>query len=445
MKNNTFTSIAAMALSATTLAAAPRVAAQAQQASQRPVLYVVEDLGTLGGSGVTASTINERGWAVGAANLPGDQSGRAFLWRDGKMADLAALGGRNSFAGIIKTDRGLIPGAAETTSHDPLSEDFCFFDQINTPSTPPTGLICRGFVWRDGVKTALPTLGGANGFANSVNNHGEVVGWAETGSSDPNCASPQVLDYEGVVWGPGKADIRTLPPLPGDKVSLAFVNNDRLVAGYSGPCVPPSLLIAGGHGVIWEEGHARLLPTLGGTITVVSEFNSEGQLTGNSTRQGDAVIHAFLWQKGVMSDLGVLPGDANSNGNGINDRGQVVGGSFTLNAISGRPFLWQNGVMTDLNTLIKLGSTSLTLAYANDINSRGEILATGFDPNTKEVRGVVLIPCDAEHAGAKGCAESGGKAALGSVSAARPPWPLLPDQLRARLLRRFGFLRVGAH
>jgi probable HAF family extracellular repeat protein len=404
----------------------------------------VVDLGTLGGSGVTASSINERGWAVGAANLPGDRNGHAFLWRDGKMADLGALGGLNSFAAVVKTNRGLIPGAAETAAHDPLSEDFCFFDQINTPPTKPTGLICRGFVWRDGVKTPLPTLGGANGFANSVNNHGEVVGWAETSTQDPNCVSPQVLDYEAVVWGQGAADIRALPPLPGDKVSFAFANNDRLVAGYSGPCVPPSLLIAGGRGVIWEQGRVTLLPTLGGAITVPSEFNSEGQLTGNSTLTGDGAVHAFLWQKGVMTDLGVLRGDTNSNGNGINDLGQVVGGSYTQSASSGRPFLWQNGVMNDLSTLIKPGSTSLTIAFANDINSRGEILATGFDPKTLEVRGSVLIPCDGEHTDNKGCADGEGSAALGSVSAARPPWPLLPDSVRAQLLRRFGFLRAGA-
>jgi probable HAF family extracellular repeat protein len=265
-----------------------------------------------------------------------------------------------------------------------------------------------------------------------------VVGWAETSASDPNCVSPQVLDYEAVVWGPGTADIRTLPPLPGDKVSLAFANNDRLVAGYSGPCVPPSALIAGGRGVIWEQGNVTLLPTLGGTITVPSEFNSEGQLTGNSTLKGDGVVHAFLWQKGVMTDLKVLPGDANSNGNGLNDLGQVVGGSFTQGASSGRPFLWQNGVMTDLSTLIKPGSTSLTIAYANDINSRGEILATGFDPKTHEIRGVVLIPCDGEHADNKGCEEGERSAAPASFSAARPPWPLLPDSVRAQLQRRFG-------
>jgi probable HAF family extracellular repeat protein len=221
---------------------------------------------------------------------------------------------------------------------------------------------------------------------------------------------------------------------------LAFVNNDRLVAGYSGPCVPPSLLIAGGRGVIWEQGRpTTLLPTLGGTITVPSEFNSEGQLTGNSSLKGDGVFHAFLWQNGVMTDLNALPGDTNSNGNGLNDLGQVVGGSFTQGASSGRPFLWQNGVMTDLSTLIKPGSTSLTIAYANDINSRGEVLATGFDPNTLEIRGVVLIPCDGEHADNKGCASSAGATAVSAVNTTRPPWPLLPERMRTRLQQRFGF------
>jgi hypothetical protein len=98
-------------------------------------------------------------------------------------------------------------------------------------------------------------------------------------------------------------------------------------------------------------------------------------------------------------------------------------------------------VITDLSTLIKPGSTPLTIAYANDINSRGDILATGFDPKTLEVRGVVLIPCDGEHADNKGCGEGEGATAAFSP---RPPWPVLPDQVRARLQQRFGFLRAGA-
>ena len=37
--------------------------------------------------------------------------------------------------------------------------------------------------------------------------------------------------------------------------------------------------------------------------------------------------HAFLWQNGVMTDLGVLPGDEDSGASAINSLGQIVGSS----------------------------------------------------------------------------------------------------------------------
>ena len=54
-------------------------------------------------------------------------------------------------------------------------------------------LLSLGFVWQGRVMRALPTLGGDNGFATGVNNHGQVVGWAENAIHDPTCNSPQVL------------------------------------------------------------------------------------------------------------------------------------------------------------------------------------------------------------------------------------------------------------
>ena len=116
----------------------------------------------------------------------------------------------------VKDNRGLIAGVVETASADPLAENFCGISAFY--SIPATGLICRGFLWRDGLMTGLPTLGGANSLANSANNRGETVGAAENSVHDSSCMAPQQLDYEAVVWGPGMGEIQTLPPLPGDKV-----------------------------------------------------------------------------------------------------------------------------------------------------------------------------------------------------------------------------------
>jgi probable HAF family extracellular repeat protein len=441
MKTKTLTSIAAMTLCAG--AVPTRLVAQDQQAPGRPVLYTVVDLGTLGGTFAGPSTINDRAWTVGESALTGDKSGHGFLWRDRAMTDLGSLGGPNSLALGVKDNRGLVAGGAETASPDPLAENFCAFNAFF--GTQATGLICRGFLWRDGVMTALPTLGGANSYAVSVNNRGQVVGYAENSTPDQSCVAPQQLDYEAVVWGWAAGEIQTLPPLPGDKVSLAAANNaSGLVTGLSGPCVSPNLLQSAAvppHAVIWEKGRATRLGTLGSSGSVPAEINSRGQVAGASFLQGDAVFHAVLWQKGGVNNLGVLPGDVNSFAAGLNDNGQAVGGSFALNEASSRPFLWQNGVMTDLSALIKPGSTSLTIFFANDINSRGEILAEGLDPSSGASRAVVLIPCNEQHADNKGCA--GGATAVSAAFTPHPPWVVLPEQVRTRLQQRFGFGRVG--
>ncbi len=39
-------------------------------------------------------------------------------------------------------------------------------------------------------------------------------------------------------------------------------------------------------------------------------INNLGQVAGLSGVPGDATAHAFLWQDGMMTDLGTLPGDS---------------------------------------------------------------------------------------------------------------------------------------
>jgi probable HAF family extracellular repeat protein len=370
-----------------------RLAAQQVQQERH---YVVKDLGTLGGSAGVAEGISDRGWVVGSANFVGDQSGHAFLWRQGVMTDLGTLGGFNSqVQWPIKDNPGRVVGDAETAATDPFNEDFCGFDADS--GVPSTGLICLGFLWENGTMRALPTLGGHNGRATGINDFGRAVGLAEKSTQDQSCSPPQVFDVEAVVWGPEPGEIHELPPLPGDASSWAIgINNRGQVIGLSGKCVSPNFNLTGvvpQHGVIWQNGKAINLGSLGGTLrTFPWAINSKGQVVGHSELAGDLTFYPFLWQNGALTNLGVLPGDNMGYAFGLNDEGEVVGGSCGPNVC--RAFLWQNGVMTDLNALVKPGSTSLYLVFGNDINAQGEIAAYAFDQSNGQFHAALAIPCN---------------------------------------------------
>src|SRR5689334_1538137 len=67
--------------------------------------------------------------------------------------------------------------------------------------------------------------------------------------------------------------------------------------------------------------------------------------------------HAFLWQKGVMQDLGLQPGGTYSWGTDINEVGQVSGFADDVN-VYGRPIVYRNGAMEDLGLTTPLGGES---------------------------------------------------------------------------------------
>jgi len=98
------------------------------------------------------------------------------------------------------------------------------------------------------------------------------------------------------------------------------------------------------------------LGTLGGATSTALGVNDKGQVVGSAdTPQG--LRHAYLWENGVMTDLGTLGfPTAQSDAWDINNQGVVVGivGSGDPN----RLFIWENGVQTEIGPPQVLKSAS---------------------------------------------------------------------------------------
>jgi len=103
------------------------------------------------------------------------------------------------------------------------------------------------------------------------------------------------------------------------------------------------------------------LGTLGGDNSYAYDVNNYGHVVG-FTRYPTA---AFLWEDGVMNDLGNLGGVyTNPSPKAINNLGQVVGNCSTQLGDTGKPFIWENGAITEL----------VNLHLADGINISGQIV-----------------------------------------------------------------------
>jgi len=168
------------------------------------------------------------------------------------------------------------------------------------PTTPTNNpAICGGFEgivpfvnhaleWRDGVVTDLGSLGAADNcsVATSISANGGITGQSENGVVDP------VLGFNelrAVLWKDG--EIQDLGTLGGNVSAGAGINDRGQVVGFALNGIPDPFSIY--------------------------DFQLFGSSNGTQTR-------AFLWQDGVMQDLGTL-GGPDSWGDFVNEGGQVAG------------------------------------------------------------------------------------------------------------------------
>jgi probable HAF family extracellular repeat protein len=303
-----------------------------------------------------------------------------------QLIDLGTFGGPNSSTQDelqVLNSRGMIAGSADTSvPNHPNACGFC-----------SSQFISHAFEWRTGVLHDLGALPGANSSgANWIADGGLSAGFSETVDTDPLVGSREA---HAVLWKNG--EITDLGTLEGGYESVAFAVNSRgQVAGAAFNTVPDPFSFLGTQQrvFLWEDGVMEDLGTLGGPDAGLLsgplvnkgnvEMNEQGQVVAcsfiNSTPNpgtGVPTVDPFLWDKRKgMLDLGNL-GGTNGCAINLNNRGQVVGYSNLAGDAAAHPFLWDRGVMKDLGTL------GGTFGFANWINDAGEITGAATIPGEK--------------------------------------------------------------
>jgi MYXO-CTERM domain-containing protein len=315
----------------------------------------------LGGTGSSASDINRWGDVVGTITS-GDVT-HGFVNAGGTYTDLGTLGGTNSTARGIN-DYGQIVGGSDNASGQ-----------------------FHAYVYAGGSMSDLGTLGGDRSEAFAINNHGTIVGDAQNG--DP------ATEGFGQAFGYAGGAMKALGTLPGGLGSNAYAVNDNGTIGgssFEGPFTAPEYPF---HAVTFSGGTAHSIGASDlGDSRIYGLNDADLAVGGIPMAAMIHASHAFLYDHGTITDLGVLDAfQDDSIAWDINNLKQIVGTS----AVSIDPehygyhgFLWTGTGLVDLNTLVDPKS-GWVITSANAINDAQQIAATAcFGGVTGDCRAVRL-------------------------------------------------------
>lgn len=277
---------------------------------------------------------------TGAGDIPGYEA-----------IDLGTLGGDRTLPSAINDD-GIVVGTSQAGDRRYL-----------------------GFAYHDGVMRALrPSQAFFNESADAINASGQIGGIVRDGRT--------VLRWNYVVTD--APDLQTFaapadPAPPPSRVIAVNARGDMLVSLDDN--------VAGARAIVVRDAGLQDLGGLGARVwTYPLAWNERGQVVGMSHVRHVSptyeVFRPFIWEAGVIKDLGVLGdvtcGDTQQDCAGgdaidINASGTVVG---TVTGPGGldRAFIWRDGVMYDLGAFE--GHSTRAIA----INDRGQVLFAVSSP-----------------------------------------------------------------
>jgi probable HAF family extracellular repeat protein len=236
----------------------------------------------------------------------------------------------------------------------------------------------------------LPTLGGAAGGGNSINNLGWVGGVSSLAGSSGTHATLWRRDTPLDLGTLGGANSAVEWPVKNDRGIVAGISetstNDPLGEHWSCAAFIPT----NGHtclGFVWKDKHMKPLPTLGGNNAYAAGVNERGQIVGWSENAihdptCEAPYHvlgfeAVVWQPDAKRTIRQLPPfgkDPDGAATAINDNGQIVGISGTCDQQVGRysarhAVMWEHGKPVNLGSL---GGVAWNTPTA--INAAGQVV-----------------------------------------------------------------------
>jgi len=187
--------------------------------------------------------------------------------------------------------------------------------------------------------TDLGTLGGDSSVAFAVSGNGQAVGWA----------TDALGNTEALIFGGATLQSLGVGQATG-------INSSGQVSG--------TVSVSGeAHGVVWSGSSVVDL----GVNTSAAAINDAGQVAGSTN-------HAFLYQNGILIDLGTLAGGSWTLAEGLSGNGDVAGYGDT--AVGIRGFVWVPGEgLEELGTLG--GGSSYGMSVDDAGRAAGSAAVTG--------------------------------------------------------------------
>jgi uncharacterized membrane protein len=328
---------------------------------------------------------HERGWAAVRIRAPGTVTIKATRGADSGLATLVILPPATPDPVTVGDWEAISLGllGAESGRATAIDDSGTIVGTLRVPA--PINALTYGFIYKDGVMQKLWSSDNVytDYLPMGVSPSGRIAG------STSGSGGGQLL-----IWDNTDA----APQLPGGGSLYRFVGiNARgdLLVDYGDRLQSGSGVL---RTLLFKDNVPEQLGSLNDTVghspeSAALAWNARGQIVGGSKvasiSQGDGdwseVFHPFIWENGIMRDLGSLAPAAcattpNRNCSegwamGVNRQGVIAG--FSGVGQLWRAFRWEDGVMRDLDVFP--GHSSLALA----INDRGQILGTvgtGYGP-----------------------------------------------------------------